>query len=269
MIPFGKLFNRRWWFTTLLVLAGSAFMVYLGSWQLDRRDERRTFNEMVVSRWQMDPIAVAPGRTDINLDDLEFRRVAVRGRFDYENQVALKGQIWQQQPGIELVTPLLIDDAHAVLVARGWIPSAQASPEQWSEFDEEERVTILGRAHDSQMMPSGEAPPIPDVAQQEWYRINIAAIQPQMPYELLPFFLLQLPEEGRAYDAVPVRLDRNPLYELRDPIMHTSYAVQWFMFALILAFGYTQFIRWQERRDARLRAEANAVDTIDLTHSTV
>ena len=74
-----------------------------------------------------------------------------------------------------------------------------------------------------------------------------------------------VPEEGRAYSAMPVRINRNPLAELRDPIMHTSYAVQWFMFALILGFGYTQFIVWQERREARIKAEADAPPA--LVHS--
>lgn len=231
-------------------------MVWLGFWQLDRRTERSIFNEMVMSRWHMDPIELRPDSLDVSLDELEFRRVAVTGRFDYAHQIGLKGQLWQQQPGIELVTPLVIDETHAVLVARGWIPSSESQPASWPQFDEASMATIIGRGHESQMMPSGEAPVVPDAPQQEWFRINIDAIQAQMPYTLLPFFLLQLPETDRAYDALPMRLDRNPLLDLRDPIMHTSYAVQWFMFALILAFGYTQFIRWQERRDERLRTEA-------------
>ncbi len=261
MIQLKNLFSRRWWLTTLFVMAGVVFMVWLGIWQLDRRQQRREFNDTVISRWQPAPIKLAAGNTAVSLDELEFRRVAIAGRFDYDNQIALKNQIWHQQPGIELVTPLVFDDNRAILVARGWIPSQQADPAEWGQFNEADEATIIGRAHESQLMPSGEIPTVPDAAQQAWFRINIDAIQPQMPYELLPFFLLQLPEEGRAYDAVPVRVDRNPLAELRDPIMHTSYAVQWFMFALILGFGYTQFVVWQERREKRLRAEA-ADDTV-------
>jgi len=35
------LFTRRWWLSTLLVLLGIAFLIRLGLWQLDRREQRQ------------------------------------------------------------------------------------------------------------------------------------------------------------------------------------------------------------------------------------
>lgn len=246
-----KLFTRRWIIPTLVVIAGAIFLVYLGIWQLDRQDQRREYNEMVTNRWLMDPLELDPGSADNLLSDLEFRRVAVSGEFDYAHQVALKNQNFQDQPGIQLVTPLILDEGQAILVVRGWIPYAQSTSDQWPQFNESVDATIVGRAHESQMMPSGEAPEIPNTPQSEWFRLNVDAIQPQMPYELLPFFIYQLPEGGRSYGELPIRQNLNPLLDLRDPVMHLSYAIQWFSFSLILLFTYIQLVRHQERRAKR------------------
>jgi len=243
-----KLFNRRWWWATILVILGMVGLVWLAFWQLDRQEQRRNYNAMVESRWRMDPVPLTAESVPNEIDELEFRRVAVSGEFDFANQIALKNQMWNEQPGIQLVTPLVIGGNQAVLVARGWLPYNQADPTEWAQFNEPAQATLVGRAHESQMMPSGEAPPIPSEPQREWFRLNIAAIQPQMPYELLPFFIYQLPEPGRTFTELPVRQNLNPLLELRDPVMHLSYAIQWFSFALILGFGYIQLVRLQERR---------------------
>jgi hypothetical protein len=69
-----------------------------------------------------------------------------------------------------------------------------------------------------------------------------------MPYELLPVFILQLPEEGRSFNDLPLR--EEPL--VLDEGSHFSYAIQWFMFALILGVGYIFFIRTQELREQRI-----------------
>lgn len=252
-----KLFTRRWIIPTLVVVAGAVFLVYLGLWQLDRQDQRREYNAMVTDRWLMDPVELDASKADEMLSELEFRRVAASGQFDYEHQIALKNQNFQSQPGIQLVTPLVLNDEQAILVVRGWLPYAQSAPDQWAEFDEAAEATLVGRAHESQLMPSGDAPAVPSTPQAEWFRINIDAIQPQMPYELLPFFLYQLPEGGRSYGELPVRQNLNPLLDLRDPVMHLSYAVQWFSFSLILLFTYVQLVRHQERRAERRTAEAS------------
>jgi hypothetical protein len=69
-----------------------------------------------------------------------------------------------------------------------------------------------------------------------------------MPYELLPVFILQLPEEGRTINDLPMR--EEPL--MLDEGSHFSYAIQWFMFAVILGGGYIFFVRSAELREQRI-----------------
>lgn len=246
-----RLFSRQWWWVTLIVLLGMTFLVRLGVWQLDRLQQRRDFNEMVYTRWTQEPFDLGAEELPTDLGELEYRRVQAVGEFDYGNQIALKNQQRAGQPGVGLVTPLVLDDGRAVLVARGWIPQADADPAAWGKYDEPAGAPVVSIIQESQLMPFDKPVPIPDAPQQEVFYVNIDAIQPQMPYELLPFFLLQLPEEGRMFDMLPYREEPIRLTE-GD---HLSYALQWFTFALILGFGYIQFVRLQERRAARIKQE--------------
>lgn len=243
-----KLFNRRWWWTTLLVIAGVFVLIRLGFWQLDRLEQRRAYNRMVAERWQQTPFDVNTHEIPADLSELEYRRVQAEGTFDYSKQIVLTGQNRDGAPGVILVTPLVLDDNRAVLVARGWVPYSLSKPEDWPQFEEPPGAPVIGLIQESQMLPSGAPPPIPDSPQVEWFRINVDAIQPQMPYTLLPVFILQLPEENRAYDALPYREEPLRL----DEGSHFSYAIQWFTFALILGVGYLFFIQSQELRAQRL-----------------
>ncbi len=250
-----KLFNRRWWWTTLLVIAGVALLIRLGFWQLDRLDQKRAYNAKVAERWQAQPFDLNAEGLPANLADLEFRRVEVNGTFDYSRQIILKERPRGDMPGVILVTPLVLDDGRAILVARGWVPYNQSAPEFWPQFEEPAGAPVIGLLQESQLLPNGKAPTIPDQPQSEWFSLNVDAVQPQMPYELLPVFILQLPEEGRTYDQLPYREEPLRL----DEGNHFSYAIQWFMFSIILGVGYLILIKQQEVRSQRL-AESPAAD---------
>ncbi len=243
-----KLFNRRWWWTTLIVIIGVIFLIRLGFWQLDRLDQRRAYNQHVAERWQLEPLDVNTTTLPTDLSELEYRRVQATGEFDYSNQIILSNQTRNQAPGNVIVTPLVLDDNRAVLVARGWVSTSRSAPEYWSEYEEPEGLPVIGLIQETQLLPNGNVPTPPDSPQVEWFNINIDAIQPQMPYELLPVFILQLPEEGRSFNSLPMR--EEPL--VLDEGSHFGYAIQWFMFALILGVGYFFFIQTQELREQRL-----------------
>jgi surfeit locus 1 family protein len=240
--------SRKWWLTTLVVIAGVYGLIQLGFWQLDRLEQRRAFNIMVAERWRQEPFDVNANAIPTDLSALEYRRVQATGTFDYANQILLSNQTRNSAPGSVIVTPLVLEDGAAILVARGWLPSGEDDPEQWAKYDEPADAPIIGLLQESQLLPNGAVPTPPAAPQQEWFQINIDAIQPQMPYELLPVFILQLPEEGRTINDLPMR--EEPL--VLDEGSHFSYAIQWFMFALILGVGYIFFIRTQELREQRI-----------------
>ena len=150
------------------------------------------------------------------------------------------------------MAPLVLPDGQAILVARGWIPYADADPAQWAQYDEKPgAVALVGLLQKSQVL-AGAKPP--ETAQKEWFRIDIDAIQRQTPYPLLPVFLLQLPAPGQGYEDLPYR---EIPFEISEG-NHFSYAIQWFMFAAILGGGYLPYIAYQEKRRQRVQAQEEA-----------
>lgn len=249
------IFNRKWWWVTLVVIAACLVMVRLGWWQIERLDQRRAFNTTVAERWREAPYDIIANDLPDDLEQLEFRRVQVAGTFDYDNELVLLNQTRANMPGVILATPLVTDDGRAVLVARGWVPYSGSGLDELTQYRETDDAPIVGILQESQNMPGGNPVPVPATPQTEWHYLNIPAIQPQMPYELLPMLVLQMPEAGRAADAFPLREEPVELLDSQSKeTMHMSYAVQWFMFAVILAFGYIQFVIFTERRAARIAA---------------
>jgi surfeit locus 1 family protein len=239
---FKALFNRRWWWSTLLVLLGMAVLVRLGFWQLDRLAQRRAHNAEIAQQLALPPLSLTDTALPGDLTSIKYRRVTALGTFDFSHQIGLKLQNWMGTPGIHLITPLVIEGSpQAVLVDRGWIPIDQAAAENWSQFDEVGPVTVTGFTKLSQPLPArtGNAAQATSAEPQlEWYRVDIGAIQAQMPYKLLPIYVLQSPT-GDANANLPYRVE--PEFDLSDG-PHLGYAIQWYIFSLILGTMYVYYI---------------------------
>ncbi|WP_298980612.1 SURF1 family protein [Caldilinea sp.] len=242
-----KLFSKKWIVFTLIVIAVMALFVRLGFWQLDRYEQKRAYNALLAQRWAQEPFNLSREPLPADLKEMEYRRVTADGYFDYDHQIVLRGQVYRDAAGVVLVTPFVMDGNRAVLVARGWVPADRADPRFWPELEEPAGAPMIGLIRPSQAAPNGQISVAADSAQREWYRIDIAAIQAQMPYSLEPVWIQQLPEPARPIDRLPVREEPMAL----DATTHMSYAVQWFSFAVIAGFGYVMFVRFKERQ-ARL-----------------
>ncbi len=261
----GTFFSRRWWWKTLLVLLAMGVMVRLGLWQLDRLEQRRAANAALLARLEAEVISVDGGPLPGAPEELADRRAVVTGTYDYDRQILIKNRFHQEQPGYWVVTPLRIQDSErAILVVRGWIPLSLADPARWPEFQEgtgDEPQTLEGYLQPGQRPPRGAQPEAPDTFQREWFRLDISAIQRQMPYDLLPVYFQAAAEPGRSFQALPVRLPA-PATELSEG-NHLSYALQWFSFALIAAIVYGALVYQQEARAAEhLRGESRNVERI-------
>lgn len=239
------MFSGRNWLLTLIVVAAVALCIWAGFWQMDRREQKRQLNQLLVERWDAPPFDLTHAALPADLGELEYRRVLVAGAFDYEHQVILRNETRDGVPGVNLITPLRLPDGRAILVARGWVPVSQSGPEFWPDYVEPADLPIVGLIKQSQTLPAASQPSGP---QTEWFRVDVAAIQRQIPYELMPGFLALLPEPGRSPYALPAR---TPPPALLDEYMHVGYTIQWFSFAAIFAFGYFQLLRVQERRSRR------------------
>lgn len=235
-----QLFSKRFVESTLLVIIACGVMIRLGFWQLDRLEQRQALNAELKARLAVPALTVSQITPSTQLDTLRYRAIVARGHFDDSQTVALEGQQWQDQPGIHLLTPLIIDGSdQAVLVDRGWLPAALAEPEQWIRFQTDGVTEITGRIQLSQ--PRLNAPPLVE-PEHRIFQVDLDRLQGQLPYTLLPVFIVQSPasdQTERPFRREPdLRLSNGP---------HLGYALQWFAFTLILAGGYLKYIRRQQQ----------------------
>lgn len=222
--------------TLLLVALG----VSLGQWQDRRAAEKTERAAKLAAGNAAAPLALGP--RPLAPQAVEFRRVAVRGRFVPGWALYLDNRPYQGRAGFYLMMPFQIDgsDMH-VLVARGWLPRNMAERERLPAYATPQgTVTIEGVARLSagHVMQLGTAAPL---------RPN-AIVQNLAPGELA---------EASGLRLQPFVLEQTGAAAPGDPLVrdwpapalgvekHRGYAFQWYALALmaLLFFVLTGFRR--------------------------
>ncbi len=205
---------------TLVAAIAVVACVGLGEWQLGRAAEKRVLAQDFARggpalEWRQLP-AGAP----------RYRRVSASGHYDPEHQFLLDNMSHAGIAGVEVLTPLLLDDGRAVLVNRGWQSFGATRADLPPATVDSEPRRITGRI-DELPRPGVRlaAPPATG-----WPR------------------LVQFPQIGELSDALGRTLDPRVILldptesdgYLRDwtirgttPDHHLGYAVQWFSFAAL------------------------------------
>ncbi len=222
-----------------LALGVAAVCARLGVWQLDRLDERRGRNAVIAARRAGAPVVLASPLP--SGDSVWQRRVRAAGVFDYERERLWPGRSFDGAPGVALLTPLRLPDGSAVLVDRGWVPSADARGVDRAATREADSAAVAGLALRAPRA-RGDADP--------------ALLADSFPYPLAGFVVQWVP--GRtAYGAARLPVRRWPVPRLEDG-PHLSYAIQWFAFAAIAVGGAVAVLR--QRGRASFAARANVLD---------
>ncbi len=234
-----KIFSRAWILTTLLVLAGTAFCIRMGIWQLDRLEQRRAFNAQVETMRAMEMLDLNQTVPD-DISKMEWRAVTVTGEYDFENQVTLRNQFNGAEYGYHLITPLRFTGG-AVLVNRGFIPAdGNSTPNDWRKYDEAGAVTLTGQIRLGQGKPAFGGVADAQGKLDVWNNLDVNRIAAQSPHPMLPVFVQ--PNEIEGDEIPPIAFQ--PEVELTEG-PHFGYALQWFSFATILFFGYPFYLRKQ------------------------
>ena len=239
-----KMFSRKWWFATLLVLVGTLVLVRLGIWQLDRLEQRRAFNAQVTAA-RAQSILDLNQQVPADVNELEWRSVQFVGQYDFENQVAIRNQYYGNQYGYHLLTPLL-SQGTAVLVDRGWIPAdGNSTPEDWRKYDETGEVKVIGQIRLGLGKPAfggvADALPADGSRLSLWNNADVPQVAKQLSYPILPVYIQVSADPSDTEPPIPFQ----PEIELTEG-PHFGYALQWFTFATILLVGYPFFVRKQE-----------------------
>jgi surfeit locus 1 family protein len=208
----------------VLLLAAVGF-VRLGVWQLQRLRERRAANVALAAARAATPIALPP--VPSAPETLAEHRIVARGRYDHGHEIIVRGAVLQGVPGVRVVTPLLLsEEGPAVLVDRGFLPAPDAVTVDLQGSEEPGDQVVRGIA-----LPVGTLPgePIDRAGFTTWRRLDLAALRARLPYPVLSVYLKQFP--GSGVPAFP----RREAPTAPDDGPHLSYAIQWFLFAVLAA----------------------------------
>ncbi|MGI8422685.1 MAG: SURF1 family protein [Chloroflexota bacterium] len=246
----------------MAALLSCAVTIRLGIWQLDRLAQRQEINFQLASRVVTEsinlpgPISHMPPAGEA-LRALEFRPVVLRGFWDFTRERALPNQFWERQLGLSLLTPLVLEDGTgAVLVDRGWVPAAAASPSEWERFRPSPRAALA-------------AVEVRGYVRLGTGNVTLTQIRRQVESEgltLLPFHVQEAPplsalavthqQPGtREAGAQGVREwgEGQPLPYRRPPVanigegVHAIAAAQWFIISAIIAVGTVVYVIQRER----------------------
>lgn len=249
-------FSRRWLPATLLVLAATAVLARLGIWQLDRLAQRRAFNAHLIDQRAAPVLTLDTNSANLDLYSMEYRSVVVTGTYSPKDEIVLRNQTWQTdfgpELGVRLFTPLLIQGTNmAILVDRGWIPQADASPEARAKYAVPGRVTVRGQLRRAEVDFSLFRKPNPTLSPGQtrlnaWNDLDLQRLNSQMAADLLSVYLQEFPSDQQAQPPYISLPEIDPT----DEGPHLSYALQWFSFAALLLIGYPFYIR---RREAAIK----------------
>jgi cytochrome oxidase assembly protein ShyY1 len=212
------------------LLAGTTvvLMVGLGLWQLDRLDARQARNELVVARAAAEPVdvgeAIDPGSAPDAVDELRFAAVTATGSYEGESVVVRVTQ--DGLSGGRVFSPLVLDDGEVVMVLRGFV--AQQPDGQVVAPDPPEGEVVV----DGLAFPIRRLEPLTRQALDEASSTGDGARLPVVVQATTP-------------DGPDLRVVPPP--ELGDG-PHLSYAVQWFLFAGVVAVGYPLLLRRRARQ---------------------
>jgi len=234
-------------------LVTAAVCVRLGFWQIARLHEKEALNARLRAALAAAPgdLAAADRALSQGPDALRFGRWAARGRFDETHQFLLMGRARNGEPGVEVVTPLVPDGdsggtargpgGAAVLVNRGWVPSADAAtakPEQYPAPGERAITGLAEPLGRGGAMSYGRVE-IDSLAVWSVTRLDADSVAARLPYPVRPYVLTALPESAGAENVLPVPAPAR----FYDEFMHRSYAGQWFSFAAIALIGMAVLAR--------------------------
>jgi surfeit locus 1 family protein len=231
---------RPGWLPSLLVALLLPGLLGLGTWQLQRAEEKRALLASFEARRQAAPVGL--DRLERSRDPA-YRRVRLFGQFDAAHSLLLDNRIRDGRVGVELLQPFFDQPSGLwVLLNRGWLPwPDRRTPPQFATPDDALHLTAW-----VYLPPSGGLQLQGAPQDKQWPRL-IGAVEVDALWR-------QLGRGGLPFEA---RLEPGPAsYRVDWPVVamspdkHTGYAVQWFALAAAL-LGLFIYLGIHNARESR------------------
>jgi surfeit locus 1 family protein len=224
----------------LATLAGVALLAGLGVWQLKRLAWKEGLIAAVAARAHAAPTPVPPPSDWAALKpaDYEYRRVAVKGVYDYAHQEFIFGALENPRGryggvGYYVMTPLKLATGQTIIVNRGFVPEALKAAADKGPRGEVEVVGLMRASERGNLFTPADEP-----ARHEFFSRNVERLARAM--QLGP----------HAPFAIDAEAGPDPLPEGGETRLvfvnnHLSYAFTWFGLAAALATMFAIYARGQ------------------------
>lgn len=227
-----KRFRPTFW-ASLCTLVALAVLLWLGTWQLQRLEQKETLIAQLEAQAAGPPIAL-PG--DLSDPALDFTLVQVAGRFVPAKALRLANRIHDGKVGAHLVAPFVANDGRGLLVDRGWVPIQQgdAAPGADRPPAGEQQLTGYLRHGGWSGMAAFRPENAPDKGLFNWPDLAAMAALVELPNAIDQVYLVLVPASDDTAEGLPI--PQPPPVDL--PNNHLQYAITWYALALVLLVIY-------------------------------
>ncbi|WP_022892080.1 SURF1 family protein [Agromyces subbeticus] len=244
------LLHRRWAGYLALTIVFAIVCSALGAWQFNRRAEALAELARIDANYDAAPVPVGdalPDRAAFDIDQ-RWQIVALSGEYLPDDEVVVRNRPFGGSSGFEVITPFRLDDGTVFMIDRGWIaqnaegrPSVVPPPPD-GEVQVEARLKagegrIEGRTSTGAEFATIDLPELAERVGEPSYTGAYGVLV-----------------QSRADAETPPLAAPRPE---RDEGPHLSYALQWYVFALLGFIG----LAWAANQERKANAAASgAVD---------
>ena len=225
---------RPFFWLTIVTLPALLMLIGLGSWQLQRLQWKNDLISSFEARSSADAITIPAANAE--LDDLEFRNLALYGVFQNDKETFLTGRTYEGNAGFHVVTPFLLDDGRIILVNRGWVSEDYRDPAKraFSQIDGKTSVTGILRR------PGVKGYFVPENQPENGFWFTLVPSEINQHLALGDAAIDQFYADAlRTSDVVTLPIAAKTKLNLRNA--HLSYAMTWYGIALALIGVYLAF----------------------------
>ncbi|MGR0317784.1 SURF1 family cytochrome oxidase biogenesis protein [Agromyces sp. ZXT2-3] len=247
------LVSPRWAGYLALVIVFAIACSALGTWQLNRRAEALAEVARIDANYDADPTPLAEALPELDGFDIDQRWqvVSATGEYLASEEVVVRNRPYGGSTGFEVLTPFLLDDGTVFMVDRGWIPQDSDGRPSEVPAPPAGEVEISARLKAGEGLIAGRTSSGAELA-----TIDLGELAERVDAPAYTGAYGILIQSGAEAAEPPVALPR----PVRDEGPHLSYALQWFVFAL-LAFIALAWFANQERR--ALATDASGPESVD------
>lgn len=238
------LLSGKWVGAFVLCIFASIICMYLADWQMGRKEALDYKNNLIVENFDAEPVVLdqISGAFVEELPDAQWKPLKLSGSYLPEHQLLVRNRPYNGLNGYEVLVPFQIENGPVVVINRGWMEAGFGDASKTARevpAPPAGEVTVIARLH------NGEADTGRGAPEGQISSIALGRVADLTGLDVATGGYGLLAEEDPAAASAPIIKDKPDL----DTGPNLSYAVQWYVFALMSYLVYFWSARQKVRND--------------------